>query len=149
MVKSINFWKHYGKINNNKILSGLAILVLNIFSKYVELNLSKSQEAYIKNAITREILIFIIVFVGTRDIIISILLTAAFIILSNTIFNEKSNLCIIPAKYKQLYDVIDTNKDGIITQKEIDQARDILYKANIIKNKENQLNNVNYFHKNI
>ena len=149
MVKSINFWKHYGKINNSKLISGLAILVLNIFSKYVELNLSKTQEAYIKNSITREILIFIIVFVGTRDIIISILLTSAFIILSNTIFNEKSNLCIIPAKYKQLHDVIDTNKDNKISQKEIDNARDILYKANIQKNKEIQLNNVNYFHNNI
>lgn len=149
MVKWINFWKHYGKINNSRLVAGLAILVLNIFSKYVELNLSKTQEAYIKNSITREILIFIIVFVGTRDIIISILLTSAFIILSNTIFNEKSNLCIIPAKYKQLHDVIDTNKDNKISQKEIDNARDILYKANIQKNKEIQLNNLNYFHNNI
>lgn len=149
MVKWINFWKHYGKINNSRLVAGLAILVLNIFSKYVELNLSKTQEAFIKNSITREILIFIIAFVGTRDIIISILLTAAFIILSNTIFNEKSNLCIIPDKYKQLHDVIDTNKDNIISQKEIDRARDILYKANIQKNKEIQLNNVNNFHNNI
>ena len=149
MFKSINFWKHYGKINNSKLLSGLAMLVLNLFSKYVELNLSKSQEAYIRNSITREILIFVIIFVGTRDIITSILLTAAFMILSNTIFNEKSRLCIMPAKYKQLHNVLDTNKDNQISEKEINKARDILYKANIQKNKEVQINSVNYFQNNI
>lgn len=149
MFKSINFWKHYGKINNSKLFSGLAMLVLNLFSKYVELNLSKSQEAYIRNSITREILIFVIIFVGTRDIITSILLTAAFMILSNTIFNEKSRLCIMPAKYKQLHNVLDTNKDNQISEKEINKARDILYKANIQKNKEVQINSANYFHNNI
>ena len=149
MVKSNSFWKHYGKINNSKLLSGLAMLVLNLFSKYVELNLSKSQEAYIRNSITREILIFIVIFVGTRDIITSVLMTAAFVILSNTVFNEKSNLCIMPAKYKYLHKVLDTNKDNNISEKEINDARDILYKANIQKNKETQIMNVNYFQNNI
>ena len=66
MAKLNNFWIQYGKFNNSKLLSGLAMLILNLFSKYVELNISKSQEAYIRNSITREILIFIVVFVGTK-----------------------------------------------------------------------------------
>jgi hypothetical protein len=141
--------KHYRTLNNSKLLSGLAMLVLNLFSKYVELKISKTQEAYIRNAITREILIFTILFVGTRDIIISILLTAAFVILSNTIFNERSKLCVIPHKYRNLDKVLDTNKDGIISDDEIKKAQDILYKYNIQKNKEAQINNINYFQNNI
>ena len=55
-----NFYKYYNKLNNSKLLAGLAMIILNLFSKYVQLNFSKSQEAYIKSAITREILIFTI-----------------------------------------------------------------------------------------
>ena len=139
----------YNSLNSSKLLLGLAMLILNLFSKYVQLNLSKSQEAYIRNAITREILIFIIIFVGTRDLITSFLLTAAFLILSNTVFNEKSKLCLMPSKYKYLQAEIDTNKDNYISDKEIEDARDILYKANIQKNKMTQLNNLNYFQNNI
>lgn len=121
----------YHPVNNSKLLAGLGMIILNLFSKYVVIDLSKSQEAFIKNTITREILIFIISFVGTRDLILSLVLTATFVILSGTIFNEKSKLCIIPEKYKYLHNVVDSNKDGKITNEEINQVKDILYKANI------------------
>ena len=149
MTISKVLWKHYTSLNNSKLLSGLAMLVLNLFSKYVQLNLSKTQEEYIRNAITREILIFTVIFIGTHDIITSILLTAAFVILSSTVFNEKSRLCMIPAKYTRFKDVLDTNHDDYISEDEINKARDILYKANIQKNKEAQINSANYFHNNI
>jgi len=128
------FYKYYNKINNSKLLAGLAMIILNLFSKYVQLNLSKGQEAYIRNTITREIFIFTIIFVGTHDIITSILLTAAFMILSSTVFNERSRFCIMSEKYKKLDKVLDTNKDGYISDNEIEKARDILYKANLQNN---------------
>ena len=149
MALKHNILKYYHSLNNSKLLSGLAMIVLNLFSKYIELNISKSQEEYIRNSIGREILIFTMVFVGTRDIITSILLTAAFLILSNTVFNEKSKFCMLPAKYKYIEDVIDTNKDNYISTQEIKKARDILYKANIQKNKMVQVDNLNYFQNNI
>ena len=130
-----NYSKYYNNFSNSKLLSGLAMILLNIFSKYIELDLSKTQEEYIRNTIGRRILIFTIVYVGTHDLIISLLLTAAFVILSATIFNEKSSLCLMPAKYKNLHKVLDTNNDNYISDKEIANARDILYKANVQKNK--------------
>jgi hypothetical protein len=125
------FNSHYTKINSSKLLSGLAMIILNIFSKYVQLNFSKTQEAYIRNAITREILIFTIFFVGTNDLITAFLLTAAFMILSSTVFNHKSRFCVIPEKYKKLDMVLDTNKDNHVSDIEIEKARDILRKANL------------------
>lgn len=122
-------------INNSKLLAGLGLIILNYFSKYVVLNFSKSQEAFIKNTITREIIIFLTVFTGTRDLLLSLFLTAAFIILSGTIFNENSKFCVIPEKYKYLYNELDINKDGKITDAEIKNAQNILYRAN------NQMNN--------
>jgi hypothetical protein len=141
--------KYYYSLNNSKLLLGLAMLFMNIFSKYIEINLSRGQQEYIRNAIGREIFIFIIVFIGTRDIIISFILTASFIILANTVFNENSNMCMLPAKYKYLNEIIDTNNDNYISDKEIQNARNIINKANIQKNKTAQIYNLNYFQNNI
>ena len=122
---------YYHPINNSKLLAGLGMIILNLFSKYVVLDLSKSQEAFIRNTVTREILIFTISFVGTRDLILSLILTAIFVVLSGTLFNEESKFCVIPEKYKYLHNEVDTNRDGNISDSEIKKAQEILYKANI------------------
>lgn len=127
--------KYYKNFNNSKLLAGLSMIILNLFSKHIELKLSKNQEEYIKHSIGREILIFTVLFVGTHDIIISILLTAAFIILANTVFNEKSKFCLMPDKYRKLEKELDTNKDNIVSEKEIEDARKILQQANMQNNK--------------
>ena len=129
-IKKHKHMKHYYALNNSTFLYGLALLFLNIFSKYIELNLTKSQEQYIKSEIGREILIFAGIFIGTKDLILSILLTSAFIILANTVFHEGSKFCLMPEKYKELASALDTNKDGHVSEKEIKDALDILYKAN-------------------
>ena len=121
----------YYPINNSKLLAGLGMIILNLFSKYVVLDLSKSQEAFIRNTLTRELLIFVVVFVGTRDLLLSLFLTGTFVILSGTVFNEKSRFCVIPEKYKYLHLEVDANRDGKITNEEIRKAQELLYKANM------------------
>ena len=136
-------------LNNSKLLAGLAMLLLNIGTKYIEFDFTKTQEEWIKYNIGRELLIFTIIFTATHDIIISILMTAAFAILADTIFNENSSYCILSHKFKKLSSVLDTNQDNYISDSEISRAHEILYKANIQKNKLAQLNNINYFSNNI
>ena len=125
-----NFPKHYiQQINESKLFAGLGLIILNYFSKYLVLNFSKTQEAFIKNTITRELIIFLIVFTGTRDLLLSLFLTATFIILSGTLFNENCPFCIIPEKYKYIYDENNPSKDdGHITEDEIKNAKTFLYK---------------------
>ena len=146
MVFLKNRYKKYKKyienFNNSKLLTGLGMIILNIFSKHIELKLSKTQEEYIKNSITREIFIFTIVFIGTHDIIMSLLLTSAFLVMSSTIFNENSRFCIMPEKYKKLHKELDTSKDNIISDLEIENAKEILRKAN---NNQTNINNINSF----
>ena len=89
-IEKMGFFKkinhHYLKhINESKLVIGLAMILLNIGSKYVDFKFTKSQEQMLRNGIAREILIFTIVFMGTRDILYAILLTSAFIILSQII----------------------------------------------------------------
>ena len=136
-------------LNNSKYFAGVAMLIVNIGSRYITLGLSKSQEEYIKTFVVRELLIFSIIWMATRDIYIAVTMTAAFVILADYAFNENSSYCILPEKYKQIHKIIDTNEDGLITQEEIKKAEETLRKAKKQENKINQLNMMSYFQTNL
>ena len=116
-------------INESKFLIGFTMILLNIGSRYIDLKFSKTQEELLRNGIAREILVFAIVFMGTRDIVYAILLTAAFIILSEYVFNDKSKYCLLSTKMKKITSVIDLNKDGMVTPEEEQKALDTLVRA--------------------
>ena len=116
-------------INNSKIFTGLIMIALNIGSKFITIKLSKSQEEYMKNYVAREVLIFAICWMGTRDVVISLILTFSFYIITEFLFHEESSLCIMPGYLKSIQDSIDLNGDGEISQDEIDQSLKLLSKA--------------------
>ena len=136
--KNINglYLKH---INESKLMIGISMILLNVGSKYVDFKFTKTQEQLLKKGLAREIIIFTIVFMGTRDILYAILLTAAFIILSETIFNEKSDYCLVSNKMKEITALIDTNNDEIISPEEEEKALTILKKAE--KNRTRNMQN--------
>lgn len=135
-------------INESKFMIGAMMILLNIGTRYIDLKLTKTQEQMIRNNITREILIFAIVFMGTRDILFAILITAAFIILSDHVFNDKSKYCLFPEKMKQITALIDVDKDGVVTPEEEQRALDVLRKAENNRNKDIQ-GKINSFMQNI
>ena len=69
-------------LNNNKLFLGIMLIVLNIGSRHLVDEFSTSEEEYSRNLVLRRIAVFAVCFVGTRDIIISLILTAAFIIIA-------------------------------------------------------------------
>ena len=106
------------------------MLVLNIFSKYVEIKLTKTQEAYFKNNFIRQLFIFAVVWSGTRDIYISIAMTAVFVVLADHLFNEESKFCVIPKYWSdRMKQAIDTVGDGKLCDEEIEHAIHILQRA--------------------
>lgn len=116
-------------INNSPLLAGLAMLTLNIGSKYVEMGFSKTQEQALRAGLAREMLIFSMVFMATKDVVISILMTAAFFILSEFAFNEKSSFCMIPHSLQRIAMEVDRNGDNHISEQEERDAIEILRKA--------------------
>lgn len=116
-------------LNSSKYFAGLVLLMMNIGSKYITIELSKTQEQYLRNVIAKQLLIFSICWMGTRDIITSIILTAAFIILAEHLFNEDSSLCILPQQWIAMKDAVDANGDGVISVDEINRAVKILEQA--------------------
>ena len=129
-------------INTNKLFIGLMMIFMNIGSRYIEFKLTKGQEMIIKS-IAREMLIFTIAFIGTRDIFIALIITAIFIILSSFIFNENSKLTVLPKKYKKLNNIIDTNNDGRVSDEELEKAYEVLKRARDDKQLDNKINMLN------
>ena len=114
--------KKIESLNSSKFVAGLALLTLNIGSKYISLGFSENQEAYLKHGLARQMLIFSIAWIGSKDLVTSIILTAAFTILAGYLFNEHSHFCLLPSRWKHFYDSIDANNDGIISDKELEDA---------------------------
>lgn len=69
-------------LNDNKFFLGVMMIVLNIGSRHLVDEFSTNPEEYNRNLVLRRIAIFAVCFVGTRDIITSLILTASFIIIS-------------------------------------------------------------------
>ena len=125
----MDFSSIYNNVNNSKLLAGITMLILNVGAKYVEINFSKTQEAYLRNALGREILLFSICFMATHDIISAILLTAAFIILADIFFHEDSKYCLIPDKLNKIKNIVDLNNDQIISSEELEIAQNLYNKS--------------------
>jgi hypothetical protein len=69
-------------LNDNKFFLGVMLILLNIGSRYLVDEFSVKPEEYSRNLILRRLAVFAVCFVGTREIVTSLLLTAGFIIIA-------------------------------------------------------------------
>lgn len=129
---------HIMYMNNSKFFAGIVMILLNIGSKFVTIQFSKSTEEYMKMSISKQILVFAMAWMGTRDIYTALGLTAVFVILSEHLFNEESSLCIVPKQYRVLDKIVDTNNDGEVSESELAAAISVLEKARREKNRKEQ-----------
>lgn len=126
-------------INSHPIFVGLMMLLLNIVSKYLTIKLSKSQEEYIKNTLGRRFMIYLLMWSITRDLVYALLLTGAFIVFVDHLFNEESKFCIVP-NYLKIYEkIVDSDNDGYITNAEAEEAIKIINKHKKQKRKQEYL----------
>ena len=136
-IKDKSIFSGLRVLNDNKFFAGLIILIMNIGSKYISVELSKTQENYIKYSLGRQILIFAIIWMGTRDIVTSLIMTIIFILFADYLFNEHSRYCVIPDKYKELNITPDSEKTKV-TQKEVNDAIQILKLARKLKKNKDE-----------
>jgi len=81
-------------INTNPYFIGLMMLLLNLGGRFISLEMSKGQEAFFADPWVRRILIFTILFVGTRNFVVAFILWFVIILCIGYLFNENSSLCI-------------------------------------------------------
>ena len=120
------------RINDSKVFAGLMIITLNIVSKYVNIGLSKSMESYLKYTFSRQLLVFSIAWMGTRDIYIAFFITFIFTLCAEYLFNEDSVFCVLSENFSEYHKTLvdnETNNSEKVTDDEIQKAKDILEKA--------------------
>jgi len=123
-------------MNQSKLFAGLVIIVLNISSKFVNIKVSKSMEGYLKHTFSRDILVFAMAWMGTRDIYTALFITLVFTICVNFLFNEQSGFCCLSESFiEKQSELLDDNNSQQITEQQISDAVALL--ANAKKQKDN------------
>lgn len=108
------------------------IILLNISSKFVTVRLSKSMESYLKHTFSRNILVFAIAWMGTRDIYIAATMVVAFILVMDYLLNENSMFCCLPEQFTEYHISLleeENNKNEKISDEDIKKATQLLERA--------------------
>ena len=120
--------------NKSKLFAGLMIITLNIASKFVTIKLSKTMESYLKYTFSKQILVFAMAWMGTRDIYVALFITIVFVICMDFLFHEDSMFCCLPEGFRDYHlDLINNDK---VSDEEILKAKVVLEKAERQKEQE-------------
>ena len=98
-------------LNGSKIFAGIMIIVLQISSRFVTIRLSKTMESYLKYTFSKQILIFAIAWMGTRDIYIALIIAVIFSFISDVLCNEESQYCMLPNTFKDYHIQLAEDKE--------------------------------------
>ena len=139
----------FNPVNESKLLIGCIMIVMNVATKYVDFGFTKTQENAMRSGVAREMIIFAACFMGTRDIILSLILTAVFAILANVLLHDSSQYCVVPKYMQKVTTLMDISKDGIVSPEEERRAVEILEKADRMREYGNHSNFMNYMHANL
>ena len=118
-------------INNSKIFAGLMIITLNVVSKFANIKLSKTLESYFKFTFSRQILVFAIAWMGTRDIYIALFITVLFVIFTEYLFHEDSMFFMLTEEFKDHHISLleNENVSDTVTEEDVRKAKDVLERA--------------------
>jgi len=116
------------QLNGSKYFAGIMMLLMNLGGRYISMELTEMHEKILNHKFIRRLLVFVLVFYATRDIKVSLVLTAVFIIIVSGIFNEDSKYCIIPNS-------LIINKNRKIKKEEYMAAQEIVNKFHKQQNK--------------
>ncbi len=83
--------------NTNPYFIGLMMLLLNLGGRFLAMEVTKEQEKFFQNPWFRRILIFVVIFVATRNVFVAFWMALIIILILGFLFNENSALYILKA----------------------------------------------------
>jgi hypothetical protein len=104
-------------LSSNKYVLGIMILLINLGARYIGNELNEFSHKVLNHKFARRFLIFLVIWMGSRDLLVAFIITAGFIIISNTLLNEQSSMCILPIE-----------APSSITKEEYDVAKQLVQK---------------------
>ena len=84
-------------LNTNPYLIGMFMLLLNLGGRFLSMELTKKQEAFLSQPWLRPIIFFTVIFIATRNLVVAFWVTSAFFFVIWVIANENSPFCMIPS----------------------------------------------------
>jgi hypothetical protein len=136
----------FHNLNTSTFFAGFVMLILNIGSRYINLDLNSSTESWIKYLMSKEVLVFAVSWMGTRSIYYALVITACFTIVADHLMNIDSKYCVIPSKFRDLHTMTE-EKHGPqknVSDLEISNALHTLEKAKKEKEETDHLELVKY-----
>ena len=90
MEKIIEYFKASGEnLNENKYFIGFAMILVNIGARFIIDELDDDMRKIVSQSFVRRFFIFCSVFMATRDIFTSLILTVVFVIIINELFGTE------------------------------------------------------------
>jgi len=125
--------EHVQALNGSKVFAGIMIITLNIVSRFVNIKLSKTMESYLKYTFSKYLLVFTIVWIGTRDIYIALIVMFVFSIISDYLLDEESKFCVLPEAFKDHHLTIleENEKMENVTLEQFDNAKKTIERFDI------------------
>lgn len=80
--------------NTNPYFIGMMMLLLNLGGRFLAMEITKGQEQILSHPFVRRGLIFVVLFIATRNIVIAFWLWLAIVLSLGYLFNENSAFCI-------------------------------------------------------
>jgi len=105
------------QLSENKIFIGLVMIMVNIGARFIIEELSDEHREIAKGETFRKIVIFCSVFMATRDIMISLIVTIIFIVVMNEVLKTEDT---------KIADKEGDNKGSSFAKQELDKQIDQL-----------------------
>jgi hypothetical protein len=86
-------------INTNPYILGVAYIVLNLGGRFMSLSITPAQEAFLQDILFRPLLLFAIMFIGTRNIVVAFWLTCVITLAMHYLLNEDSDWYLLKSRY--------------------------------------------------
>jgi hypothetical protein len=80
--------------NTSPYIIGSMMLMMNLGARFLSLEVTKGQEAFLSHPWIRRFLIFVVFFIGTRNVWVAFWMALIVILLIGYLFNENSSLCL-------------------------------------------------------
>lgn len=80
--------------NNNPYFIGFMMLILNVGGRFIGMEVTKQQEQFLQHPWIRRVIIFIAIFIATRNLWVAFWTTVVVVLLLGYLFNENSALCV-------------------------------------------------------
>ena len=109
--------------NTNPYFIGITMLLLNLGGRFLAMEVTKEQEKFFQHTWVRAVLIFVVVFVATRNVFVAFWLSLIVIIMLRFLFNENSSMFLLKREGDLLSETFQNPSGNTLTPEEADIYR--------------------------